>query len=51
MSVFFTQRRAVLRGATAVVMAGVLEACRDPAPKFKGKEITGTGLGKALEWK
>lgn len=48
MSVFSTQRRAVLRGATAVVLAGALSACSEPAPSFKGNDITGTGLGKAL---
>jgi len=48
MSVFSTHRRAVLRGAAALVLTSALAACGDPAPKFKGNDISGTQLGKAL---
>jgi len=48
MSVFSTHRRTLLRGAAAVTLIGALAACSDPAPSFKGNDITGTHLGKAL---
>ena len=48
MSVFSTHRRAVLRGAAALVLTSALAGCSDPAPKFKGNDISGTQLGKAL---
>lgn len=48
MSLFSTHRRALLRGATAVILASVLAACSEPAAKFKGNDISGTRLGKAL---
>lgn len=48
MSAFSTHRRAVLRGAAAVALAGILAACGDPAPSFKGNDISGTQLGKNL---
>lgn len=48
MSVFFTHRRALLRGATATLLAVALAACSEPAPKFLGNDISGTRLGKNL---
>ena len=48
MSVFSFPRRTWLRGVAAVVVAGVLAACSEPAPSFKGNDISGTKLGQAL---
>lgn len=48
MSVFSSHRRALLRGTAAVALAGLLAACGEPAPAFKGNDISGTKLGQAL---
>jgi protein SCO1/2 len=48
MSAFSFSRRALLRGAAAFALAGALAACGDPAPSFKGNDISGTQLGKGL---
>lgn len=48
MSLFNISRRALLRGAAAIGLAGLLVACTDPAPSFKGNDISGTQLGKSL---
>ncbi|MBO9354258.1 redoxin domain-containing protein [Bordetella petrii] len=48
MSVFSFPRRALLRGGVALALAGVLAACGDAPPSFKGNDISGTQLGKGL---
>lgn len=48
MSGFFTHRRTLLRGATAIMLAGFLAGCSEPAATFKGNDISGTRLGKKL---
>lgn len=49
MSVFSASRRAALRFGAAAAVAFTLAACGEKAPVFKGTDITGTQLGKALE--
>ncbi len=49
MSVFSIGRRAALRFGAAAAMALALAACGEKAPAFKGSDITGTQLGKAME--
>ncbi|ARP88995.1 SCO family protein [Bordetella genomosp. 9] len=41
-------RRAVLRALAAAPIAGFLTACGQGSPAFKGSDISGTHLGKAL---
>ena len=48
MAVLSFPRRTLLRGAAAIMLTGALAACSDPAPSFKGNDITGTKLGQAL---
>lgn len=48
MSVFHFSRRGLLRGAAALALVGLLSACSEPAPSFKGNDISGTELGKSL---
>jgi protein SCO1/2 len=48
MPVIPVQRRALLRIAAATPLAALLAACGQGSPAFKGSDITGTHLGKAL---
>ncbi|WP_313623920.1 SCO family protein [Achromobacter sp.] len=49
MSVFSASRRLALRWGAAAAVAAALAACGDSAPVFKGSDITGTQLGRAME--
>lgn len=49
MSVFSGSRRAALRLGAVAAIALALAACGDKTPEFKGSDISGTQLGKALE--
>src|SRR5690606_1665223 len=48
MSMFSIHRRTLLRAAAAVMLTGALAACSDPAPTFRGNDISGTQLGQSL---
>ncbi|SEI62118.1 SCO family protein [Achromobacter sp. NFACC18-2] len=49
MSVFSASRRLALRLGAAAAVAAALAACGDSKPVFKGSDISGTQLGRAME--
>ena len=48
MFVLSALRRVFLRSIMAAMLLGTIAACSEPAPTFKGNDISGTQLGKAL---